>query len=446
MRRAGRWGSSRWFRWSAFPSGPLATSLVPSEGQSTLTAGTYAPAADGTTTSTQTLTVRDPSGNPVPNVQVTMAFARKFVDAALSSVTADTPILNDGIASSSILNTILNTDGNPVVGVPAASVVQAATGTGNTLTQPSTPTNADGVAGGSLKSTVAATKVASVTAMGLAVTDTASIVVDASAPATLHTEAWAFANTAAMLADAASVYTETYVSPYVTGTGTITLDIGGGQGGENFVRNTFPDVTSWTSDVVVVNGSVDRIDDYTIRQQKNFAAGLETISGGGFEFFMRFRFSANWTTFVPAGWGEGAQDHKTLLLYPYPPRGGDRWSVKIGAGVWDTTESPVKVGDPVLGDRATNIKVYNPSSDPEILGSTYWNNAWHTMRIRVTGLGGASGQTDILLDDVLVDRVTGRDYTDFTGLDYYNPGANRNQGQDVTMTYDTGLITGSEYP
>src|SRR5439155_14608600 len=48
--------------------------------------------------------------------------------------------------------------GNPIQG---ATVVLAATGTGNTLTQPSATTNASGVATGTLSSTVAEDKIVS---------------------------------------------------------------------------------------------------------------------------------------------------------------------------------------------------------------------------------------------------------------------------------------------
>src|SRR5947199_9499938 len=64
--------------------------------------------------------------------------------------------------------------GNPIAG---ATVVLAATGTGNTLAQPVGPTDGDGVATGTLSSTVAASKTVSATINTVAVTQTATVVV-----------------------------------------------------------------------------------------------------------------------------------------------------------------------------------------------------------------------------------------------------------------------------
>src|SRR2546429_6341812 len=56
-----------------------------------------------------------------------------------------------------------------------ATVVLAATGTGNTLTQPVGTTNASGVATGSLSSTAAESKTVSATINAVAVTQTATV-------------------------------------------------------------------------------------------------------------------------------------------------------------------------------------------------------------------------------------------------------------------------------
>jgi adhesin/invasin len=64
--------------------------------------------------------------------------------------------------------------GNPVSGV---TVVLSASGSGNTLTQPSGTTNSIGVASGTLSSTVAETKTVSATANGVAIQQTATLTV-----------------------------------------------------------------------------------------------------------------------------------------------------------------------------------------------------------------------------------------------------------------------------
>lgn len=425
------------FGWWKLAKQVLFGRAAPSSTTSTLSTSSFTGASG-----TWTFTARDSAGNTLSGVPVVFSVdAEALVSASLSQVTAAPgTITNDGADSSIITLELLDTDGDAVVGVPFGSTVLAATGTGNTVTQPTGATNVDGINAGSLVSTVAATKVASYAAMGLTITDTANVVVETGAAAVLYTEDWNYASTALMKAAAANIYIENEGGGAYSGVGegAIDLNIGGGSGGENFVRNTFPDVSTWTSDIVVVNGAADRTDNYTIRQQKNFPAGLHTIAGGGFEMFMRFRFSANWVTTCP--WASGVEDHKTLLLYPYPASGGARWSIKIGSVV----EQIVRFGDPVTGDQNPNVKNY--LTDAEVWGSTYWDNTWHEMLIRVTGLGTSSGQSDFLLDGVLCHRNTGRNYTSFTGLDYYNPGANRNYGQDASMTFDTGLITVSEYP
>jgi Bacterial Ig-like domain (group 1)/Invasin, domain 3/Bacterial Ig-like domain (group 2)/Calcineurin-like phosphoesterase len=69
--------------------------------------------------------------------------------------------------------------------VPGASVLLAATGNGDSLTQPSGPTDATGVAIGSLSATVAETKTLSATAGGVALTPTATLTVNPAAAAAL---------------------------------------------------------------------------------------------------------------------------------------------------------------------------------------------------------------------------------------------------------------------
>jgi hypothetical protein len=96
------------------------------------------------------------------------------VSASQSTVSASPTSILAGSGSSTITVTAKDASGNPVSG---ATVVLAATGSGNTLTQPSSPTNASGVATGTLSSTVAEAKTTSATANGIAITQTASVTV-----------------------------------------------------------------------------------------------------------------------------------------------------------------------------------------------------------------------------------------------------------------------------
>ncbi|HEX4561108.1 MAG TPA: Ig-like domain-containing protein, partial [Gemmatimonadales bacterium] len=96
------------------------------------------------------------------------------VSAAQSTVSATSPITAGG-AASTVTVTARDANGNPIVG---ATVVLAATGSGNTLTQPGVVTDATGVATGSLASTVAESKTVSAKINGVDITQTPAVVVN----------------------------------------------------------------------------------------------------------------------------------------------------------------------------------------------------------------------------------------------------------------------------
>lgn len=144
---------------------------------STFTNGTFAPTADGVTTATLTYTARNADEDLLAGETVTFAVSRVLVSAALSTVTATTEIADDGVASATCTIRILDANGDPVSGVPAASCVLAVSGAGNTVTQPASASNANGYVSGSFVSTTAASKTVSFTICGLAITDTATTVV-----------------------------------------------------------------------------------------------------------------------------------------------------------------------------------------------------------------------------------------------------------------------------
>lgn len=85
-----------------------------------------------------------------------------LIDALTSTVIANPTLLTaDGVGLSTITVTVMDAVGNPI---PGATVVLSATGLGNTLVQPAAPTDASGVATGTLVSTVAEAKTLSATA------------------------------------------------------------------------------------------------------------------------------------------------------------------------------------------------------------------------------------------------------------------------------------------
>jgi hypothetical protein len=96
------------------------------------------------------------------------------VSAALSTVTASPSSITAGGGASTITVTVKDASGNPVSG---ATVELSATGTGNSVTPPGAVTDADGVATGSLSSTVAEAKTVSAKANGTTITQTAVVTV-----------------------------------------------------------------------------------------------------------------------------------------------------------------------------------------------------------------------------------------------------------------------------
>src|SRR5206468_827507 len=96
------------------------------------------------------------------------------VSAAQSTVAAAPSTIEAGPGGSTITVIARDANGNPIAG---ATVQLQATGSGNTLTQPTGPTGGDGTVTGTLRSTVAEGKTISATINGVAVTQTATVTV-----------------------------------------------------------------------------------------------------------------------------------------------------------------------------------------------------------------------------------------------------------------------------
>src|SRR4029077_12920324 len=92
------------------------------------------------------------------------------VSASLSTVTALPGGITAGGTGSTVSVTARDSHGNPIAG---ATVVLGSTGTANTLTQPSSPTDATGLATGALASTKAESKTVSATVDGVLLNQTA---------------------------------------------------------------------------------------------------------------------------------------------------------------------------------------------------------------------------------------------------------------------------------
>src|SRR5207249_11499388 len=96
------------------------------------------------------------------------------VSASQSTMAAAPPTIEAGTGSSTITVTARDASGNPIAG---ATVQLQATGSGNTLTQPTGLTGADGTVTGTLRSTVAEGKTISTTIDEAAETQSGTVIV-----------------------------------------------------------------------------------------------------------------------------------------------------------------------------------------------------------------------------------------------------------------------------
>jgi adhesin/invasin len=135
-------------------------------------------AAVGDNALSATVTGQDLSGSPVVFSATSVAGG---VSGEQSTVTAapTTISASSGSSASTITVTVRDGFGNPVAGV---EVSLSATGSGNTLVQPTAATDAAGVTTGRLSATGVGTHVVSASAAGTAIEQTATVTVGAGAP------------------------------------------------------------------------------------------------------------------------------------------------------------------------------------------------------------------------------------------------------------------------
>jgi len=104
----------------------------------------------------------------------TVTVAAGSVSGSQTTLTANPASIEAGSGASTIIVTARDAFANPVSG---ASVTLAVSGSGVTLTQPSAPTDAGGVATGTLTASSTGTKTVSGTAAGVAIVQTATVTV-----------------------------------------------------------------------------------------------------------------------------------------------------------------------------------------------------------------------------------------------------------------------------
>jgi adhesin/invasin len=132
-----------------------------------------------------TVAGQDLSGSPVVfSATATtggVSASESQVEASPGTITA-----SNGTSASTITVRVRDQFGNAVAGV---TVALAVSGTGNTLTQPTAPTDADGVATGRLSSTVAGDRTVTATADGVEIEQSATITVQAGTPTATNSSA-----------------------------------------------------------------------------------------------------------------------------------------------------------------------------------------------------------------------------------------------------------------
>lgn len=158
---------------AASPGAGLTEIAEPSSGESTLLEAVW-----GVNRNAVTASLSKSANAGLLAVELrTGASGGQTVSAALSTVSAVAPITAGGPAST-ITVTARDGSGTPISG---ATVVLASTGSGNTLTQPSSTTDGNGETTGSLSSTVAEIKDVAATINGVPITQHAAVTVNPAA-------------------------------------------------------------------------------------------------------------------------------------------------------------------------------------------------------------------------------------------------------------------------
>ena len=154
------------------------------------------------------------------------------LSASQTTVTVSPATITASNGTSAVTVTVTTRDalGNPIPGVPVALT---ASGAGNTLTQPTGPSNSAGVATGTLSSTVAGAKIISATAGGVPVSQTDTVsVTPASSNALFFTVSPTAAVAGVAMTPAVVVTVQDSFTNVITGfTGTVTLGLGNNPSG-----------------------------------------------------------------------------------------------------------------------------------------------------------------------------------------------------------------------
>jgi hypothetical protein len=345
--------------------------------------------------------------------------AAPTVSATLSAISADPTTIVAGGGSSTITVTARNSSGDPVSG---ASVVLSATGGGNTIVQPSAPTDAAGVATGSFSSTVAATsKTISAVISGVAITQTALVRVNAGPASAAHSTV-AASPTSIVAGGGSSTITVTVRDPHgnpvsgstvalsASGTSNSLTQPGGTTNGNGLAIGA---LTSSDAEVKTVSATADGT---PITQTADVT--VTPPAGGGGQIVHTLLTSGNGTdnvkVFTTASISPAANALVTVAVLGHRSSAASAAPTLTGGGMGSWTQVATVTFDTVTGP-LKRLVVYramsaSPGSGPITISwpGTVSNSQWIVSQWTGVDASGANGAGAIVQSiGVSGDRVSG---------------------------------------
>lgn len=330
-------------------------------------------------------------------------------DAGQSTCTAITPITNDGVQTSTVTITAKGPSGSPIANV---SCTIAVSGTGNTLHQPSSLTDATGKTTASFSSTTAETKTVTATAGGVTITQQPSVVVNSGGGVTpwLTEDFSTYSSTANMLADPRGIYS---VAEDVN-TADMALDTSVGYAGYSLtqsMRYDWPDRTGEGG-----SGTTGRCSDDTIGRNLSLPSSTTEIW-----VELVFKTDSFFKTLAPSGWGcTSAAAYKTL----FGRTNVSRFNIVMG----------------IFGETADYTWGYPGNEEPADYALTWtpFDGNWHVYRMHMK-VGSGTGIATLMVDGTIVKQLTGIT-TSASSIYGIALGRNMNQGPGAVQSEWWGSV------
>lgn len=333
--------------------------------------------------------------------------------AGNSTVTATSPITNDGVQTSTVTVTVKDTNGNPISGY---TVVIASTGSNNTLGQPGASSDANGVCTGTLKSTTAETKTVSATANSNSITQTASVVVNSGGGVTplLLEDFSTYSSTANMIADPRGIYS----TAEDVNTADMVLDTSVGYSAAGLtqsMRYDWPDRTGEGG-----SGTTGRCGDDTIGRNLSLPSHQTKIW-----VELIHKTQSTFKTLAPSAWAcTSAAAYKTLF------------------GRLDVSRYNLVLG--IFGETADYTFSAGPGNQEPADYALTWNwvdGNWHIYHMKFDLGTGSNGVCNLGVDNVNVKTNTGLSQGGASYIYGIALGRNMNQGPGATQSEWWGRCT-----